>query len=508
MNRQHLRKTIRLLIEQVLLETVTVSQFLKQEENKQKAKDLKPIVADFLQDSDITGENKVKVINWFVKELITQSVSPATAVPTLTNWSDNIGDWMVANINTIVSKLNTTDFTYEKAIEESEKWHEKLANKESNKLTGAVGRTVVSLDDIPGFEGWSWVALDKRFCALERDAMRHCGNVAGGSRDNILSLRDPNNIPHLTFINNQGTLGEMKGKGNSKPSPKYHQAIIKLLLSDEVATIKGGGYMPEKNFHFVDLTPEQQEQVKKAKPLIDNHEKFNKNKDAIVGNEKQKIINKLYKEIQQETNPENIKTKVKQIMDGVVIDKWDEKNKQNPDMLTNNTDDEYYEYQKQEKQNNKAKKQSMVDSFSVLLKEAYKQSKVLTDPEQFFSWMDKLITGMVSVYVEKDLETYNKLPDDYKASLRFNSRITLLDQVVHELYKTQPDVLHPAPKRNRFKSFKEYMANLRDYLDEDGVDLPDYKPQSNMISYEFIVKTGQEIAKQTRASGLYDLLAK
>lgn len=85
----------------------------------------------------------------------------------------------------------------------------------------------------------------------------------------------------------------------------------------------------------------------------------------------------------------------------------------------------------------------------------------------------------------------------------FESQLTLMDsnliwmdQYIMALYKEQPKILQAAPKRNRFSSFEEYMENLRLFLDQYGYVLPDYKSNSNMISYEFLVKAGQEIAKQ------------
>ena len=66
------------------------------------------------------------------------------------------------------------------------------------------------------------------------------------------------------------------------------------------------------------------------------------------------------------------------------------------------------------------------------------------------------------------------------------------------LYQKQPEVLRAAPKRNRYSSFEEYLDNLAEFLDGYGYDLPDFKPGSNMISYEFLVKAGQELAKQSK----------
>ncbi len=125
-------------------------------------------------------------------------------------------------------------------------------------------------------DGWAWWVLDRSYCPEEARAMGHCGNEATGpSRpdDRILSLRRRVVVrnteylePHLTFIlGEDGLLGEMKGRGNEKPSPRYHPYIVRLLeQTDLVRGIVGGGYMPEHNFSLDDLPPEQRERVKKA----------------------------------------------------------------------------------------------------------------------------------------------------------------------------------------------------------------------------------------------------
>jgi len=86
--------------------------------------------------------------------------------------------------------------------------------------------------------GWEWMDLGRASCEFEGNSMGHCGNSpnARNSNQTIFSLREPKNggkywEPHLTFIywKQEQSLGEMKGRGNDKPSEKYHDYIIKLL---------------------------------------------------------------------------------------------------------------------------------------------------------------------------------------------------------------------------------------------------------------------------------------
>jgi hypothetical protein len=131
-------------------------------------------------------------------------------------------------------------------------------------------------------DGWHWVDLNDSSCDLESRAMGHCGN-SGNSGSTLLSLRYLNKRradedswlwePHLTFeLEEDGMLGQMKGKANDKPAPKYHKYIIPLLTHKVtintkgesgffIKGIRGGGYRPETNFSLDDLTEEESDNV-------------------------------------------------------------------------------------------------------------------------------------------------------------------------------------------------------------------------------------------------------
>ncbi len=123
-------------------------------------------------------------------------------------------------------------------------------------------------------DGFAWVNLGTHSCEDEAGAMGHCGNSGGDPDDRILSLRKLNTKagtarPSLTFILDQdGYLGEMKGRENNKPAAKYHPYILKLLESPLVNGLKGGGYEPEHNFSLSDLTEDQRQALYKIKPTM------------------------------------------------------------------------------------------------------------------------------------------------------------------------------------------------------------------------------------------------
>lgn len=126
-------------------------------------------------------------------------------------------------------------------------------------------------------DGWVWVNTGKAYCDKESEAMGHCGNSPRKySGDKLLSLREPKHrgnqklwLPHLTFIlDKDGNLTEMKGRGNDKPAPKYHDKIIELLKHPLIKGLKGGGYMAENNFSLNDLPYEKRKEVVAAKPEL------------------------------------------------------------------------------------------------------------------------------------------------------------------------------------------------------------------------------------------------
>ena len=125
-------------------------------------------------------------------------------------------------------------------------------------------------------DGWVWFVVEEGRSRQEGSAMRHCGNGFGHFRDQLLSLREPVKKgkfklwkPHLTFIINDGYLGEMKGYANSKPKKELHGYIASLLEDSRVLGIKGGGYLARSNFCFSDLCIPLRKQVLEINNRLD-----------------------------------------------------------------------------------------------------------------------------------------------------------------------------------------------------------------------------------------------
>jgi hypothetical protein len=165
-------------------------------------------------------------------------------------------------------KLNRLDYTIKNIESDNESYHKNLA-KVKNRTYSEPTRVLEELSPINNLQ---WVSLDKKYCQTYGNTMGHCGNAAAKVDDNILSLMDAKtNMHYLTFIVNNGILGESKSQMNQKPSSKYHPNIKQLLLSPYVKIIKGLGYKPENNFQFSDLTPQDQQSILSVKPHIDNY---------------------------------------------------------------------------------------------------------------------------------------------------------------------------------------------------------------------------------------------
>jgi hypothetical protein len=119
--------------------------------------------------------------------------------------------------------------------------------------------------------GFNWWYIDRPYCREEGRSGKHCGNIEGqrDTSQRILSFRDPQGRVLLTFIlNRDGTLGEMKAKGNQKPGVNMHSVVVDLLLNDIVKGIKSGGYAADMNFSIFDLKDELQNKVLEKKPNL------------------------------------------------------------------------------------------------------------------------------------------------------------------------------------------------------------------------------------------------
>lgn len=176
--------------------------------------------------------------------------------------------------NTIVFKHQSFNELIDELKTAESKYHQKL--KQTTLFLKPEGTLICHVD-----ENFAWYDLNKSRSYEEGLSMRHCGNSYFVSGDTILSLREKLIVkgrevhqPHLTFVLNLNTrkLGERKGRFNLTPNPKYHEAIVWLLLED--VRIKGfsdsNHHALEHDFQLSQLSNEHYQIVSEQRPDLVN----------------------------------------------------------------------------------------------------------------------------------------------------------------------------------------------------------------------------------------------
>lgn len=266
-----------------LIKEDTISQYLDKKTKKESfnkiANALKHQTNIIMPDLSKNSQNAI--VKFFIYQLIQRNkhtenffdqLETSYAEYLFTNWLEGYVAFFLiisqnnnGNLpNNILSKLNNISSTQRDLEVLNDEWHRALAKKRAGQQKGAPGKIILNLSD-----GYKWVNLEKGRCDVEAKSMGHCGNAGAREGDGILSLRDKNDVPHLTFIVNNGELGEMKGRGNDKPSPKYHKHIIELLKLPIIRKVVGGGYLPENNFKLMDLDDDNLKKLLEDKPELE-----------------------------------------------------------------------------------------------------------------------------------------------------------------------------------------------------------------------------------------------
>ena len=222
---------------------------------------------------------------------------------------------------------------YLRTVSPNEKWHmvAQMADYMEREWKAQMGSWMDVTEDIqngsiqeiiPFGNNMAWFDLKRPYCKEEGEAMGHCGNAASKKKDDtVLSLRESkkqkNNVilskPHLTFILMRGAfLGEMKGRGNSKPQTKHHPYIMELLMhkkEDGKYLVKGidvgFGYKPENNFDIEDLSDSDLQKLANERILLI----ADKVQDYMI--KEQQISPKLKAAMNKSTDKENLINEIK-----------------------------------------------------------------------------------------------------------------------------------------------------------------------------------------------------
>ena len=224
--------------------------------DKEKKKEFLNLATAYYKDilTHIPANKKQDMIDWTALQY-SKTDNPNTLKEKL--------DALLAFFNAKYTTINfrNPNLTLEELDRQNDTWHNELSQKTGMGSRGDIGKPIIKFPD-----GWQWVNLDKGYCAIEGQAMGHCGNASPRDGDNILSLRDRRNVPYLTFIVNKKSLGEMKGRSNNKPEIRFHPYIMTLLKSPYVEKIHGGGYAPQNNFKIGDLSVKDYTELHQKKP--------------------------------------------------------------------------------------------------------------------------------------------------------------------------------------------------------------------------------------------------
>lgn len=125
-----------------------------------------------------------------------------------------------------------------------------------------------------------WFDLQRPSCSLEGDAAGHCGNFPrSNTNDNLYSLSTLKKVgkewyryPHVTVVlEEDGLLGEIKGRGNTTPHDKYGDKLVDLCLLPPVKGIGEARWEEEENWTWDHFTEEQKERILDKKGEFDKY---------------------------------------------------------------------------------------------------------------------------------------------------------------------------------------------------------------------------------------------
>jgi hypothetical protein len=175
-------------------------------------------------------------------------------------------DWLRGTNGTV----NLRNYNYRNALQGATDWHNSL-RAEVQINFNETNQIFIDYRDSRGI-GFYWAHLGTRECPDERSRMGHCGRASHGV---LISLReitpDGNGESHVTIDYDQGILYDFHGRGNSKPSARYHRYIVDFLKNTTYPVNKlssSGVHRYQDNFHLADLSDEQRRDVYASNPSL------------------------------------------------------------------------------------------------------------------------------------------------------------------------------------------------------------------------------------------------
>lgn len=132
---------------------------------------------------------------------------------------------------------------WEDAVIAQKKWHKSLLEK-SEKLKEYGGNPNDIEKIMDGYNGNTWNYItSKEGLEFEGNVMGHCVGGYTYKDKNIITLRDKNNVAHVTIELNGNHIVQIQGKGNSAIHSRYSDDVSKLIneleLSIDFINIEG-----------------------------------------------------------------------------------------------------------------------------------------------------------------------------------------------------------------------------------------------------------------------------
>ena len=222
---------------------------------------------------DISDDRRIKITSEKTAPERFALVNGSNSFTRERNKMRGIMDWVRVALGGNVKAYQQLSF--DELYDESERWHESLGVGESKFDYNETNEII--LDFRKNDEGYYWANLGKTNCPDEAERMGHCGSTRGI----LYSLRSFKKIEndhtlnksHLTAsIDNSGTLLQLKGQKNSKPTNEYHSIILPLfyLKNGEKYLIYEVGYEYDssRDFKFSDLTNEEVSKLYTDRPEL------------------------------------------------------------------------------------------------------------------------------------------------------------------------------------------------------------------------------------------------
>ena len=247
----------------------------------------------------------------------------------------HIMDWIRVGLNGNVKPYK--DLPLEELTRLSTEWHESLEVSDGEYNYNEENEIVRDYRDENGL-GFYWVNLNKNQSTEECRRMGHCATTTGNNT--LLSLRknkelnkdNTHNKSYLTAAlgKEDGLIYQLKGPKNSKPSEKFHEYIVDLILNYD--KIKGFGeeeWGNERDFKITDLPKQEIVKVYSKKPeLFNTKELKNYLKNEMGGEstdpndvsvEDKSLQESIRRILREETSSEQIKDV---ILNGTDFDDW------------------------------------------------------------------------------------------------------------------------------------------------------------------------------------------